>query len=84
MLRDFGDEYCYITVTQSGELGAHVLWGTRTHLAALRYESMHSFLTRKRPTAGALILHGGDEGIRTLGLCLAKAALSQLSYIPVC
>ena len=26
--------------------------------------------------------HGGDEGIRTLGLCLAKAALSQLSYIP--
>ena len=27
--------------------------------------------------------HGGDKGIRTLGLCLAKAALSQLSYIPV-
>ena len=27
--------------------------------------------------------YGGDEGIRTLGLCLAKAALSQLSYIPV-
>ena len=26
--------------------------------------------------------YGGDEGIRTLGLCLAKAALSQLSYIP--
>gem|GEM_PF-3973997 len=26
---------------------------------------------------------GGDEGIRTLGLCLAKAALSQLSYIPL-
>ena len=25
----------------------------------------------------------GDEGIRTLGLCLAKAALSQLSYIPM-
>ena len=25
----------------------------------------------------------GDKGIRTLGLCLAKAALSQLSYIPV-
>ena len=29
-----------------------------------------------------LRLPGGDEGIRTLGLCLAKAALSQLSYIP--
>lgn len=26
--------------------------------------------------------YGGDEGIRTPGLCLAKAALSQLSYIP--
>lgn len=24
----------------------------------------------------------GDEGTRTPGLCLAKAALSQLSYIP--
>ena len=26
---------------------------------------------------------GGDEGIRTPGLCLAKAALSQLSHIPM-
>ncbi len=26
--------------------------------------------------------NGGDEGTRTPGLCLAKAALSQLSYIP--
>lgn len=26
---------------------------------------------------------GGDEGIRTLDLCSAIAALSQLSYIPV-
>ena len=26
---------------------------------------------------------GGDERARTAGLCLAKAALSQLSYIPV-
>lgn len=25
---------------------------------------------------------GGDEGIRTPGLCPATAALSQLSYIP--
>ena len=25
---------------------------------------------------------GGDEGIRTLGLCHATAALSQLSYVP--
>lgn len=28
--------------------------------------------------------NGGDEGIRTPGLCLAKAALSQLSHIPTC
>jgi hypothetical protein len=26
---------------------------------------------------------GGDEGIRTPDICLAKAALSQLSYIPI-
>ncbi len=26
---------------------------------------------------------GGDNGIRTRGLCLAKAALSQLSHIPI-
>jgi hypothetical protein len=25
---------------------------------------------------------GGDEGIRTLGLCVANAPLSHLSYIP--
>lgn len=25
---------------------------------------------------------GGDEGSRTLGLCHATAALSQLSYVP--
>ena len=28
-------------------------------------------------------LSGGDEGTRTPGIRLAKAALSQLSYIPV-
>ena len=28
------------------------------------------------------ILFGGDEGIRTLDLSVANAALSQLSYIP--
>lgn len=40
---------------------------------------------RKSPetNASGLQYHGGDKGIRTLGLCLAKAALSQLSYIPM-
>ena len=28
------------------------------------------------------LIRGGDEGTRTPGLCLAKAPLSQLSYIP--
>lgn len=28
-------------------------------------------------------LNNGPEGIRTLGLCVANAALSQLSYEPV-
>jgi hypothetical protein len=27
-------------------------------------------------------MFGGDEGIRTLGLCVANASLSHLSYIP--
>ena len=30
----------------------------------------------------ALVYSGGDDGIRTRGLRLAKPALSQLSYIP--
>ncbi len=29
------------------------------------------------------LILSGDEGTRTPGLCLAKAALSQLSYIPI-
>ena len=40
----------------------------------------------KRPPGkkpDGLASHGGEKGIRTLGLCLAKAALSQLSYIPM-
>ena len=32
--------------------------------------------------AQAFDFYGGDEGIRTLDFCLAKAALSQLSYVP--
>ena len=27
--------------------------------------------------------NGGDEGIRTLDLCVANAPLSHLSYIPI-
>lgn len=33
--------------------------------------------------AKSLIFFGGDDGIRTRDLCLAKAALSQLSHIPL-
>ena len=33
-------------------------------------------------SANLLILFGGDDRDRTDGLSLAKAALSQLSYIP--
>ena len=39
-------------------------------------------LQRGHP-AGCPMLPGGDEGARTLGLRLAKPALSQLSYIPM-
>jgi hypothetical protein len=31
-----------------------------------------------------MIPSGGDEGTRTPDLCRAKAALYQLSYIPLC
>ena len=31
-----------------------------------------------------LALSNGDNGIRTRGLCVANAALSQLSYVPMC
>jgi hypothetical protein len=30
-----------------------------------------------------ILLYGGDERIRTADLCRAKAALSQLSHVPV-
>ena len=33
-------------------------------------------------TEGYVAFSGGDEGIRTLDLSVANAALSQLSYIP--
>ena len=35
-----------------------------------------------RTTSFLLSSYGGPEGIRTLGLCVANAALSQLSYEP--
>src|SRR5690606_3692136 len=31
----------------------------------------------------AVIKRNGDEGVRTLDLCIANAPLSQLSYVPV-
>jgi hypothetical protein len=30
-----------------------------------------------------LLFFGGDKRVRTADLCLARAALSQLSYIPI-
>lgn len=36
----------------------------------------------KGDIAGRGAVGGGDEGIRTPGLSRAKAALSQLSYVP--
>ena len=64
---------------------------------ALRWEMLNAFpqlraLTGSTPRAGnkkspqpklrASLTSGGDEGSRTLGLCHATAALSQLSYVP--
>jgi hypothetical protein len=42
------------------------------------------YAARKKGGAGAGMLKkgGGDEGIRTLDLCVANAPLSHLSYIP--
>ena len=39
--------------------------------------------TRPHVSERVVRLSGGDERARTADLCLAKAALSQLSYIPV-
>ena len=39
---------------------------------------------KRRPCCEDAGTFGGDEGARTLGLRLAKPALSQLSYIPIC
>ena len=40
-------------------------------------------LVLRKPSSGHAIKSGGDDGTRTRGIRLAKAALSQLSYIPV-
>ena len=48
-----------------------------------RFEPMGAHPNEKCPFAGAPFVSGGDEGARTLGLRLAKPALSQLSYIPM-
>ena len=37
---------------------------------------------RKRRETSADSIRGGDEGDRTPDLCIANAALSQLSYTP--
>ena len=44
----------------------------------------HAWVTKKPATDGCGLSGscGGDEGNRTLGLCHATAALSQLSYVP--
>jgi hypothetical protein len=39
--------------------------------------------TRHLHEIASALFDGGDEEDRTLDLCLAKAALSQLSYIPM-
>ena len=38
---------------------------------------------KRRRTENIRRLLNGPEGIRTLGLCVANAALSQLSYEPI-
>ena len=44
-----------------------------------KLRSLFSVLNPLDPSSGS----GGDDGTRTRGIRLAKAALSQLSYIPV-
>ena len=48
--------------------------GTTAHMA--------DFSVRKIGTEQSPFRRGGDGGIRTLDLCVANAALSQLSYTP--
>gem|GEM_PF-738429 len=52
-------------------------------------ERIYRFLVEESPTEGfnnlacpCFLVSGGDNGDRTHDLCIANAALSQLSYIP--
>ena len=55
------------------------------HLRPYGFEPpVRSTHKKRHPRCEGAVTCGGDEGARTLGLRLAKPALSQLSYIPVC
>ena len=41
-------------------------------------------MQKKTAFLAVFFQNGGPEGIRTLDLCVANAALSQLSYGPIC
>ncbi len=50
--------------------------------AAMMLRAQCRGLIKKLQPGWSLKSQGGDEGSRTLGLCHATAALSQLSYVP--
>ena len=56
----------------------------RRGVTTSRFEPMQLPCKSKAPLCRSAVVSGGDEGARTLGLRLAKPALSQLSYIPIC
>ena len=66
------------TLATQGSAGALPLT-----LAPSRARTPISYQKTKNRPYGLLSVFGGPEGVRTLGLRVANAALSQLSYEPV-
>ena len=62
----------------------HLIWPTYCIRLSMFFRSSQTFLSQTFVCSRKLqVTFCGDEGTRTPGLCLAKAPLSQLSYIPM-
>ncbi len=68
----------FLSVFLHSRFGLHIVFTCQRSFRSFR--TFLSLIFRSAPETFESF--GGDEGTRTPGLCLAKAPLSQLSYIP--